>query len=419
MPTINTIPTKAGEVCRALITVAVPSGRWYSRHGSETIGAISADSDLAIYADLILSRIWHASGTVFRLNRTGAESLAAWVWGAGNVRANGEFRPGDATNSALGPGHAKSVFIAFGPDGALVEVEIQMLSLTASAGTGWYNLLLTAEQNALLDTIVGDYEVNFVIGDTAGDEPATHDTAGDLVSGAPVVSADAEAVSAGAEDTGATVQSGAPGVTASAEAVPAGDSDIAAVVESGAPVVSASAEKVGVQPPADVGGDVDTGAPVVSAEAEIVGPGATVTVQTAKFLAALWMPRANPARAIMPISLEIEWEAEHLVPALCRELSRLIEWCEFGETCVPSDAGPQGVIPRGSAETVYGGLVVSTDPNQSAPEYEEGDPEPSVSECRLLLTQPVSENHDDLKLFIDRRAELRRVICRLNGEIGS
>ena len=48
MPTIDTIPPKSGEVCRALITAANTAGKWYSRHGGEDIGAISADSDLAI-----------------------------------------------------------------------------------------------------------------------------------------------------------------------------------------------------------------------------------------------------------------------------------------------------------------------------------------------------------------------------------
>ena len=186
MPTIDTIPSKAGEVCRALITAAVPSGKWYSRHGGEDIGAISADSDLTIYpGDLIISRIWHAGDTVFRLNRTGAASLAVWVWGESNVRTNGEFRPGDATDGPLGPGHAKSIFLAFGPDDGLVEVELLLLSLIASAGTGWYNVALTAEQKALLDTLGGDFEVGFVIADTAGEpEPATRDTAGDLAAGA-------------------------------------------------------------------------------------------------------------------------------------------------------------------------------------------------------------------------------------------
>ena len=77
--------------------------------------------------------------------------------GAGNVRGNGEFRPGDNTDSELGPGHAKSIYLAFGDD---VEVELLLLSLIASAGESWYNVALTAEQNALLDTLGGDFEVN-------------------------------------------------------------------------------------------------------------------------------------------------------------------------------------------------------------------------------------------------------------------
>ena len=281
---------------------------------------------------------------------------------------------------------------------------------------------------AVFNAVVSGGLVNIVVADTPGDPtptPVDHDTTAGVDLGAPDVEATAEAVQAAApvdHDTTAGVDLGAPDVEATAEAVPAAapvDHDTTAGVDLGAPDVEATAEAVQAAAPVDVGATVDAGAPGVSATAEIVGPGATVHVQIASFLAALWMPRPNPPRAIMPISITVERDAEHLVPALCRELSRVIEWCVFGETCIPSDAGPQGVIPRGAAETVYGGLVVSTDPNQAAPEYEESDPEPSVSECRLLLTQPVTANHDDLELLLDRRAELRRVICRLNGEIGS
>ena len=308
MPTIDTIPSKAGEVCRALITAANTSGKWYSRHGGEDIGAITADSDLAIRSgDLVVSRVWHASDTVFRLNRSGAGSLAAWVWGESNVRSNGEFRPGDPTDGPLGPGHAKSIFIAFGPDDGLVEVEILLLSLIASSGTGWYNCELSAEQNALLDTLGGDFEVNFVIADTAGEpEPEIRDTAGDVAAGAPgltagavavparvldtdaTITAGAPSVDAGAEtvqpgdaDTGGTAAAGAPRVSADAEVVPAGDTGTTATVGAGAPVLTARAETVGVQPPSDAGGDVAAGAPAVDATARVVPVPSATNIQLA------------------------------------------------------------------------------------------------------------------------------------------
>ena len=420
MPTIDTIPSKAGEVCRALITVAVPSGRWYSRHGSETIGAISADSDLVIRAgDLILSRIWHASDTVFRLNRSGSGSLAAWVWGAGNVRGNGEFRPGDATDGPLGPGHAKSIFIAFGPDGDLVEVEILMLSLISSSGTGWMNLELSAEQNALLDTIGGDYEVNFVIGDTAGDpDPATLDTSGDLAAGAPGLAAGAVAVAARVLDTDATITAGAPGVDAGAARVEPGDADTGGTVAAGAPGLTARAETVGVQPPSDAGGDLAAGAPEVDATARVVPVPSETNVQLAWLAAGAWQPRTNPPRAVMPLVVRCEGATEDLCPAICRELVKKLDWCIFGETPIPTDAAPHGVITASSSQHVKGGVVVSLDVNQSMPEFEDGSPEPSISEVRILLTQPTTHDSDDLPLFISRRADLRKILSRLSGGIG-
>ena len=204
-------------------------------------------------AGAIISRIWHASDTVFRFNRTGAGSLAAWVWGELNVRSNGEFRPGDPTDNPLGEGHAKSIFLAFGPDDGLVEVEILLLSLIASSGTGWMNLELSAEQNALLDTLGGDYEVNFVIGDTAGEPvpPATLDTSGAVAAGAPVVEASVEVVPAAVRETVATVTAGAPVVSGDVEVVPAGDADTGGTAEAGAPVVTGRVEVVRVQAPSD------------------------------------------------------------------------------------------------------------------------------------------------------------------------
>ena len=56
--------------------------------------------------------------------------------------------------------------------------------------------------------------------------------------------------------------------------------------------------------------------------------------------------------------------------------------------------------------------------NQSMPDFEDGSPEPSVSEVRILLTQPTTHDSDDLSLFISRRADLRRVLSRLHGGIG-
>ena len=362
---LNSIPARSGEVVRSLISVGVPSGKWYSRHGSETIGTAVGDLDIA--DDLTISRIWHASTSVFRLNRSGSGSLAAWVWGEGNVRSNSEFRPGDSTNNPLGEGHGKAIYIAFGPTGSLTEVEILLLDLVASAGNGWYNLALTAAQNAALGTLNAGDEVCFVVADVGGvPEPATLDTDAAVAVGAPGVSAGAGRVAAAVHEADAALAVGGP--------------------------------------------DVD-------ATARVVARPAATNIQTARLAAGAWMPRTNPPRAVMPLVVTCEGPTEDLCPAICRELSARLDWCEVGATVYPADAAPHDTGYRGEYEA--GAVVVSLDPNQSMPEFEQGDPEPSISEVRILLTQPTTGDSDDLDLFIARRADLRRVLSRLNGGIGA
>ena len=63
-------------------------------------------------------------------------------------------------------------------------------------------------------------------------------------------------------------------------------------------------------------------------------------------------------------------------------------------------------------------MLVSLDPNQPAPLYVESNAKPDVSEVRLVLTQPVTTDLDDLDLFISRRAGVCVFLSTLNGEIG-
>ena len=140
-------------------------------------------------------------------------------------------------------------------------------------------------------------------------------------------------------------------------------------------------------------------------------------IQRVIFGAGAWMPRPTPRRAIMPISVTVEGDTSALVPDLCWELDRALTWAVYGETVIPADAAPRGVITAASGEHVYGGLLVSLDPNQPAPEYVESNAMPDVSEVRLILTQPVTTDLDDLDLFISRRADVGRVLSTVNGEI--
>ena len=220
-------------------------------------------------------------------------------------------------------------------------------------------------------------------------------------------------------DVAADITAGVPGVEAEAVAVAGAPQvhDAEADLVAGVPVITAEAEAVPAAVPHDVAGDLEAGAPDIEAVAVVVGPGRTTSIQTIQFLSSMWVPRSNPARVEMPIQINVEGDPDDLCPALCRELSRRIDFLELGENCVASDGGPHGTLSENSAQRVVGGLVVAVSPNQSQPEYASGFV--GVNECRLVLSQGVSKDSDDLDLLIDRRREIRRVLAVLSGDIGS
>ena len=128
------------------------------------------------------------------------------------------------------------------------------------------------------------------------------------------------------------------------------------------------------------------------------------------------MPRTNPRRAIMPISVTVEGDTSALVPDLCHEIATALSWAVYGESVIPSDAAPRGVITEASGEHVKGGMLISL-PNQPAPDYSSTNSKPDVSEVRLVLEQPITANLEDLHTFIDRRASVCNVLATLNGTI--
>ena len=140
-------------------------------------------------------------------------------------------------------------------------------------------------------------------------------------------------------------------------------------------------------------------------------------VQRVIFNAGAFMPRPSPRRAIMPISVTVEGDTSALVPDLCHELARALTWAVYGESVIPADAAPRGTITESSGEHVKGGMLISLDPNQPAPLYVESNAKPDVSEVRLILTQPVTTDLDDLDLFIARRSDVCGVLAVLNGVI--
>ena len=141
-------------------------------------------------------------------------------------------------------------------------------------------------------------------------------------------------------------------------------------------------------------------------------------VQRVIFNAGAFMPRPTPRRAIMPISVTVEGDTSALVSDLCLEIANALQWAVYGESIIPADAAPLGVITESSGEHVKGGMLISLDPNQPAPEYVESNAKPDVSEVRLILTQPVTTDLDDLSLFISRRAGVCVFLSTLSGEIG-
>ena len=91
----------------------------------------------------------------------------------------------------------------------------------------------------------------------------------------------------------------------------------------------------------------------------------------------------------------------------------------YGENVIPEDAAPRGTVTPSAGKHVEGGLVVSVEPNQGAPEYEDGSAKPSYSEVRLMLTQPITSDLSDLGRFISRRAAVCEFLSTLSGILES
>ena len=158
-------------------------------------------------------------------------------------------------------------------------------------------------------------------------------------------------------------------------------------------MLTAGVETVGVQPPADVGGDLPTGAPSVDATAGVVPVPSATNLQTCRMMAGAWMPRRARV-AVMPILAVVEGPAEDLVRAICREICKQLPYYTYGESCIAADAAPTGTLGPSEGEHTPGAIVVSLDPNQSEPQFEDGSWEPSVSRSAVI-----GHASDDHRLF--------------------
>ena len=138
------------------------------------------------------------------------------------------------------------------------------------------------------------------------------------------------------------------------------------------------------------------------------------TIMRITFGAGAWM--ARPARAVMPIVVSVQGRTTRLVPDLARTLGDRLDWGVYGDTIIPADAAPQGTVSPEAR--IVGGLVVSLDSSQPAPDYGDGSARPEGADVRLLLTQPTTEDLEDLDLFLDRRESIEDVLAGLTGTIG-
>ena len=349
-------------------------------------------------------------------------------------------------------GVLRDKFLLIASDDTAPDIDVQIaFNDHSTAGGSYCRIPLTSADIAKLARLTNNFNLlNLVISDEPGSgpvpppTPVTRDTSGDVAAGAPVVSAGAEAVPAAVRDTDASIAAGAPGVdvdaarvepgdadtsgdvragaprvSADAEVAPAGDTGTAATAGAGAPGLTADVETVGVQPPSDAGGDLAAGAPEVDATARVVPVPSETNVQLAWLAAGAWQPRTNPPRAVMPLVVRCQGATEDLCPAICRELVKKLEWCisvRRRSQATAHHTASSRVAPRSTSSAASWSVW---DVNQSLPEFEDGDPEPSISEVRILLTQPTTTDSDDLSLFIERRADLRRVLSRLHGGIGT
>ena len=141
------------------------------------------------------------------------------------------------------------------------------------------------------------------------------------------------------------------------------------------------------------------------------------SIQRVTFEAAAWTPLPSPYRAVMRATCVVEGDPDALVPDLCATIAAEFDWAEYGETVIPEDSYPRGVITPSAAEHVAGGLKIETDVNQGAPEWSDGSAEPDTSAVRLVLTQPLTHDLEDISVFIARRSQLRRFLHELTGRL--
>ena len=146
----------------------------------------------------------------------------------------------------------------------------------------------------------------------------------------------------------------------------------------------------------------------------------STTVKRLQFGASMWLPRPDPHRAIMPITVTVAgFDTGDLIVDLATWLSAQLGWAELYKTIVPLDSVPLEAINIETVAARIGALLVAVGPNQPAPVYGEDSylSEPDESNCMISLEQFVSGRSEDRDLLVSRRRDLVKVLAELSGTI--
>ena len=186
---LNTIPAQAGEVMRALIEVESgnDSNAWWldARQNPATQGAVVAGS-------MAVAGVPGAAITRWRYRWGGVNNLLLNKSGGG-----GGMSDWVASGGIL---HDKFLLIAQDDIDPAIDAQIAFADFTAAGGS-YCRIPITSADIVKLARLTNNFNLlNLVISDEPGSgpvpppPPVTRDTSGDVESGAPVVSAGAEAV---------------------------------------------------------------------------------------------------------------------------------------------------------------------------------------------------------------------------------
>ena len=108
-------------------------------------------------------------------------------------------------------------------------------------------------------------------------------------------------------------------------------------------------------------------------------------VQRVRIVQSAWTEWPDPPRATLRAMATVAGPAEELIDDICCVLAEKLDWGIYGVTIFPESTLPLDTPDAGEARLEIGSLVVMTDPNQGTPEFEDGSPEPAVSDVRFRL----------------------------------